>query len=250
MADHVVDRDAGGVAVALVADRRRGSPRRRGSCRAPPVSSSSVLTPGRHQRRDPVEDVRRQPAGHPHAGEVLGGMDADAVLVQAAGQQSFQGGLSRRSSFPHVALHPRLCKLPRPHRRRALTAIGPYALRWRELASPSHPPIEKPVIAAPGAKWALPFHRPHVIMQIICTTGGDRCLTSCGTLSPGGRTLGAVLAGLAGPGLLGGAAAGGGAPSRTRRTAGHGGTGRPDRRQPYRGRRGRPFAQRLRPQRR
>ena len=95
MADHVVDRDAGGVAVALVADRRRG-----GAGRADHVVDRGVdlerADAGRHQRRDAVEDVGGQPAGGPHAGEILGGVDADAVLVQAAGQELVQGGLSRR----------------------------------------------------------------------------------------------------------------------------------------------------------
>ena len=114
MADDVVDRDAGRVAVALVADRGRG---RAGGPHH--VMDRGVELerrhPGHHQRRYPIENVGDEPARGVHAGEVLGRVDADAVPVQAAGQDTVQGGLS---GGHRSACSPSTLPLQTPARRR------------------------------------------------------------------------------------------------------------------------------------
>ena len=82
-----------------------------------------VLVVARARAARVLEDLRRQPARGVHPGEVPGGVDADAVLVQAAGKESVQGRLSG-GHVPDVARHPRLCKHRQPHRRRCPPASG------------------------------------------------------------------------------------------------------------------------------
>ena len=71
VADDVVDRDAGRVPVALVADRRRDRARPPGPCRARAVSSSSVVTPGATSGAIRSRMSAASPPGRAHAGEVL-----------------------------------------------------------------------------------------------------------------------------------------------------------------------------------
>ena len=93
VADHMVDRDAAGVTIPLVADRRRG-----GAGGPDHIVHRGVEVQrgdaGDDQRRHAIEDVGHQPAGSAHALEIRGVVNADAVPVQAAGQGSVQGSVS------------------------------------------------------------------------------------------------------------------------------------------------------------
>jgi len=83
VADHVIDADAAGVLVALVADGRRhraGIPDHGGD---PAVDLGGGLA-GKDQLRGRIQNARGQFAGNVHPGEIRRLIDADAVLCQSS----------------------------------------------------------------------------------------------------------------------------------------------------------------------